>query len=345
MPTNTMRTQTTVNWLTVAALAIGLVPSLTNCTNPNASSDDVDPAIPSTSATSPQTVTASGNLIDIVGKTGHLSLLNTALARAGLAEKLKAGSLTLFAPTDDAFKAAGYTTKTALDTLPVADLQRLLQYHVLDTRLSASSLPVNAAVSVPTALVTATVALFKAADGKLYANAARVVQPDIGADKSVMYVIDRVLTIPNQTTVDLMRSTPDLSMFRLAVERTGTAVSNLLLSPTDRGITVFAPSNAAFQAAGYINEDAVRGADIARLTEILKYHVINSRNFSPTLRAGDLGTAQGTSLTVTLTPRGTTVTGKGNPAVAGNILQTDLISTNGVVHIIDRVLLPTTVSQ
>ncbi|MCY7358582.1 MAG: fasciclin domain-containing protein, partial [Rudanella sp.] len=298
-----------------------------------------------TSLTATPSVTATGSLFDIISKTSHLSLLNTAMIRAGLSESFKSGSLTLFAPTDEAFKAAGYTNKSAFDTLPVADLKQLLQYHVLNTRLSASSLPAGTSTSVPTALVTATVSLFKAADGQLYANAGRVVQPDIGANNSVMYVLDNVLPIPSQTTVELLRTNAGLSFFRLAVERVGNPVSAVLLSPTERGITVFAPSNAAFRAAGFTTEDAVRSADVARLTEIMRYHIINSRAFSPTLRTGELTTVQGTPLMIAINPKGTTVTGKGNPAVAGNLLQTDLTSTNGVVHVIDRVLLPTGVSQ
>jgi uncharacterized surface protein with fasciclin (FAS1) repeats len=346
MPTNAMRTQLILSkqWFAPASLVISVACLLTGCGSKNSDNDPlITPA--STTATAPLTVTVTGSLADMVSKTSHLSLLNTALVRAGLLEKIKTGSLTLFAPTDDAFKAAGYTTKATLDTLPAADLRRLLQYHLLDYRLSASTMPVGTAVSVPTALVTATVALFKAPNGKLYANASGVVQPDIGANNSVMYVIDKLMTIPSQTTVERLGTTPELLFFKRAVERVGPSVSSLLLSPTDRGITVFAPSNAAFRAAGFVDEDAILSADIPRLTEILRYHIINSRAFSPTLQAGDLATSQGTALVVTIDPNRTTVTGKGNPAVAANIRQTDLITTNGVVHVIDRVLLPTGVSQ
>ena len=343
-----MKTQLilSVHWLALVTMTISFSSLLTGCSTKN--SDDksgIAPGLPGEPVTAPPMVTATGSLFDIISKTNHLSLLNTAISRAGLLENLKTGSLTLFAPTDEAFKAAGYANKAALDTLPIADLKRLLQYHLLNTRLSGSTLATGIPVSVPTALVTATVSLFRAANGQLYANAARVVQPDIGANNSVMYAIDRVLSVPSQTTIELVRVTPDLSLFRLAVERAGNPVASVLLSPTEQGITVFAPSNAAFRAAGYLNEDAVRGADITRLTEILRYHILNSRAFSPTLRPGDIATVQGISLTVTIGSKGITITGKGNPSVAGNLLQTDLISTNGVVHVIDRVLLPTGVSQ
>jgi len=346
MPTDAMRTQLTlsVHWLSVVTLAIGFPALLTGCGPRNVDDSMIEPVPPSTTATAPLTVTATGSIIDIVSKTGYLSLLNAAIARAGLSEKLKTGSLTLFAPTDDAFKAAGYT-KAKLDSLLTTDLERILQYHLLNSRLSGSALIAGTPVNIPTALVTASVSLFKAVDGQVYANASRVVQPDIGANNSVMYVIDKVMPVPSQTTVELIRANPELSFFRLAVDRLGSTISLILLSSTDRGITVFAPSNAAFRAAGYISEDAVRSADIPRLTEILRYHILNSRSFSPTFRAGDVPTAQGTVLTVTIGPKGTTITGKGNPAVAGNLLQTDLTSTNGVVHIIDRVLLPTGVTQ
>lgn len=347
MPTYVMKTLNTlmINWLFITALAIGLAPTLTGCSSKNANDDDtIAPEPPSTTVTSPLSVTATGSLADIVNLTGHLSLLKEAITRAGLSEKFKTGSLTLFAPTDEAFKAAGYT-KAILDTLPAAELQRILQYHLLNSRLSGSSLVPGTPATIPTALVTASVTMFKATDGQVYVNASRVVQPDIGANNSVMYVINKVMPIPSQTTVELVRANPELSLFRLAIEQVGATISSVLLSPTDRGITVFAPSNAAFRAAGYTNDDAIRCADIPRLTEILRYHILNSRAFSPTFRTGDVATAQGTTVTVTSSAKGTTVTGKGNPAVAGNLLQTDLTSTNGVVHVIDRVLLPTGVSQ
>lgn len=336
------------HWLATAMLVISLSLVMMGCDSKSAGDDDdltVSPAPSSNTLISPQSVTASGSLIDIVSRTGHLSLLNAAITRAGLTDKLKTGTITLFAPTDEAFLAAGYSGKAVLDTLPVADLQRLLQYHLLDTRLSLATLPVNVAMSVPTALVTTTASLFKAANGQLFVNAARVVQPDVGADKAVMYVIDKLLTVPTQTTVQLVRSMPDLRLFQLAIERVGNTVFNVLLSPTDRGITVFVPTNAAFQAAGYIDEDAVRSADPTRLAEILRYHIVNSRAFSPTIQSGDLGTTQGTALTVAVTTKGIAVTGKGNPTVAGNLIQTDLITTNGVVHLIDRVLLPASVNN
>lgn len=335
------------HWLATATLAISFTLTLMGCGSKSAGDDDltIDPAPSSSTLTTPQTVTASGSLIGIVGKTSHLSLLSSAITRAGLTEKLKTGTITLFAPTDEAFRAAGYSGKAVLDTLSVADLQRLLQYHLLNTRLSPATLPVNVANSISTALVTTTASLFKSTNGQLFVNAARVVQPDVGADKSVMYVIDKLLTIPSQTTVQLVRSMPDLRLFQLAIERVGNPVSNVLLSPTDQGITVFAPTNAAFRAAGYIDEDAVRTADPARLTEILRYHIINSRAFSPTIQSGDLGTAQGTAMTFSVNANRITVTGKGNSSVAGNLIQTDLITTNGVVHLIDRMLLPTSVSN
>lgn len=340
-----MKTQLTlpIHWLSIVTLAIGLTPLLTGCNSKN-SDNTIEPEPPSTTVTSPLSVTATGSLADIINQTSHLSLLKEAITEAGLLDKFKTGSLTLFAPTDEAFTAAGYT-KAVLDTLPVADLQRILQYHLLNSRLSGLALVPGTPITLSTALVIASVTLFKAADGQVYANASRVVQPDIGANNSVMYVIDKVMPVPSQTTVELIRANAELSFFRLAIERVGSTISSVLLSTTDRGITVFAPSNAAFRAAGYANEDAVRGADIPRLTEILRYHILSSRAFSPTLRTGDLTTAQGTALTVTISAKGTTVTGKGNPAVAGNLLQPDLTSTNGVVHVIDRVLLPTGVSQ
>ncbi|KAB7731011.1 fasciclin domain-containing protein [Rudanella paleaurantiibacter] len=340
---NTTRIQSAQSWSLLTCALAGAI-WLTSCSRGTDVGPDPEPTLPSTTVTMPSTVTATGSLTDIVSRTPHLSLLNAALTRAGLAESFRTGSRTLFAPTDEAFRAAGYA-KSTLDSLSPAQVQRILQYHVLNSRLAVSTLPVNTPTPVPTALVTASMTLFKASDGRLFANAARIVQADIGAMNSVMFVIDRLMPVPSLSTLELIRANPELSLFRQAIDRAGATVLTALQSSAEGGITVFAPTNAAFRAAGYADADAVRSAEPARLAEVLRYHVVNRRTFSPMLLSGDVATVQGTPLSIAVSEQGATLTGRGNPVTGATLLQTDLTATNGVVHLIDRVLLPTAVNN
>jgi uncharacterized surface protein with fasciclin (FAS1) repeats len=102
---------------------------------------------------------------------------------------------------------------------------------------------------------------------------------------------------------------------------------------------VFAPTNAAFRAAGFATVNDINNADPATLTSILTYHVIAGRIFSSDLTQGAQPTTLNTGkLTISLTG-GATVKGNSN-TVASNIIATNIMATNGVVHVIDRVLLP-----
>jgi uncharacterized surface protein with fasciclin (FAS1) repeats len=132
----------------------------------------------------------------------------------------------------------------------------------------------------------------------------------------------------------------DLSLFNAAVAQAGTTVQNLLTQSSADGITVFAPNNAAFIAAGYADEAAIKKATPAALADLLSYHVLKYRAFAQTFQNGaDVVTAQGTSVRFTVSGDKVTITGKGNGTSAANIVKGDQAANNGVIHVIDRVLL------
>ncbi|MFD2569423.1 fasciclin domain-containing protein [Spirosoma soli] len=159
------------------------------------------------------------------------------------------------------------------------------------------------------------------------------------ATNGVIHIIDQVLTPPTVSVVDLAKANADLSLFVAAINQAG--VQSNLTAITDKGITVFAPNNAAFKAAGYADEAAIKKADPKVLANLLNYHVLNYRAYSATFQDGaDVVTAQGGSVRFNVSGGKVTITGKGNGTNAANITQGDLGTTNGVVHVIDRVLLP-----
>ncbi|GAA4456786.1 fasciclin domain-containing protein [Nibrella saemangeumensis] len=307
---------------TLLTLLVATVTVLTSCNN-----DDDDDTV------QPQTIT------DIVVNDNNFTLLEAAVVRAGLADALRQGNLTVFAPTDAAFRAAGYNDVAAINALPVNTLQSVLQYHVLNQRVNAAAIPTAANTAQPSLLTTNGTLYITKDNSGVTVNGARVSQADIAASNGVIHVIDRVLMPPTGDLVALAQGNPNFSLLVAAVLRAGTPVINALSG--QQALTVFAPTNAAFQAAGFANEAAINAANPATLASILTYHVVPGRVFSSNIQNGmDVTTAQGTTIRTAVNGNTVTVLGRGNNNTAANITAANMLATNGVVHVIDRVLVP-----
>ncbi len=96
-------------------------------------------------ATTPGTITGSTGIVlatvSFVNAQDNLNILEAAIARAGLTDEINKGGLTLFAPTDEAFQAAGYANAAAVTAAPAADLQRILRYHIIGSVIDLSAFP------------------------------------------------------------------------------------------------------------------------------------------------------------------------------------------------------------
>jgi uncharacterized surface protein with fasciclin (FAS1) repeats len=140
--------------------------------------------------------------------------------------------------------------------------------------------------------------------------------------------------------VELAVANPNFTYLVAAVTRadaSGTSISGALSG--DGPFTVFAPTNAAFIAAGFATIADIEAADPAVLRDILLYHVVGARVFSSDLTEGAEPTMlDGGKVTITL-GGGAKVKGSMN-ATASNITGTNVLATNGVIHVIDQVLLP-----
>ncbi|GAB3506353.1 hypothetical protein GCM10027341_39280 [Spirosoma knui] len=287
--------------------------------------------------TTPGTVVAS---VDYIKAKGNLTFLAAAIAQAGLTADLNKANITILAPSDDAFKAAGFASVAAVSAAPAADLRRILQYHVIGSRIDLSSIP-TVPTYYQTTLSDSRVYVTKVSNSDVSFNESKVIEGDIPTTGSTIHIINKILTPPSRSSSDVAKANADLSIFYAAVDKAGTAVQNLLTQSTETGITVFAPNNAAFKAAGYADEAAVRAVSADTLANLLSYHILKYRAFSQTFQNGaDVVTAQGTSVRTNVSNGKVTILGKGNGTNVANVVQADQISTNGVVHVIDRVLLP-----
>ncbi|MVM31419.1 fasciclin domain-containing protein [Spirosoma sp. HMF4905] len=289
---------------------------------------------------------------EIINTGSKFTLLKAALVRAGLDGTLsQPGTYTVFAPTDDAFKLFGYADAAAINAAPVDVLKAVLQYHVLGTQLMSSAIPVAVNTAQQTLLANAVLYTSKvtstsstsATSTTLSVNGAHVLQADGQASNGVIYAIDRVLLPPifgnvaaTIQSIPILLPTASFKLLQSAVTKAG--VGSILIGTGP--ITIFAPTDAAFTAVGY-DSATIAKAPAGLLTNLLSYHVLNSRTYTPLITNGSsLTTLQGGTITAGISTTALTVTGRGNANTPSNITGPDITATNGVVHIIDRLLVP-----
>ena len=280
----------------------------------------------------------SNTIADVVINSNDFSTLEAAVVKAELATTLSStGPFTVFAPNDNAFVTAGINS-AALSALTKDEVSEILLYHTLPGSIMSSQVPAG-----PNAEVTAAngdiVYLTKNANG-VFINGVKVTQADVTASNGVIHVIENVLMPPAGTIVELAQGDTSFSLLVQAVLRASQGPTDISQVLSGAGpYTVFAPTNAAFRAAGFNTAADIQAADPATLAGILTYHVINARVFSSDLTDGQQPTTvNGGTVTIGLTS-GATIKGNGN-ATASNITKANIVATNGVVHVIDQILMP-----
>ncbi len=291
------------------------------------------------------------DIVDVAVDNGSFTTLVAAVQQAELVDALKAeGPYTVFAPTDDAFAALLEETEmSAEDLLAAENLSDILLYHVVEGEFNAEAVIelvgeadyvlVDTLASIP---VKVSVDM-----GNVYINDAMVALPDVEASNGVIHVVDSVIMPPSQSITDIvveaagMEDGAEFTTLLAAVSQAELAEALAGEGP----FTVFAPTDAAFAAAlealGITAEDLLASEDLA---SILLYHVVGgeealySNDVAAALaEAGEEGlmieTLNGASFTVTADEEGIYVDG-------AQIIMTDILASNGVIHVIDAVILP-----
>lgn len=298
-------------------------------------------------------VNTAKNIVQVASADTSFSILVAAVVKTDLVNALSAPSanLTVFAPVNSAFRAIGYPSAAYINnnvTSPadIAALKNVLLYHVL-----GSKVPSSAITGTNTGVATLKGDSIYATKntGGVFINGVKVVQADVAASNGVIHVIGSVLMPPSgnllTTAVALgANTTPSgfsllvAAVLRADASAAGNPISSALSSAGP--FTVFAPTNQAFIDAGFPTTAAINAAPAADLAKILLYHVVSARVFSSDLVNNSTPlTALGGTNTVTITLPPAKVKGKAN-ASASNIVAADVVATNGVIHVIDRVLLP-----
>lgn len=284
----------------------------------------------------------TNTITDVVVVNASFSVLKEAVIKANLATTLSGtGPFTVFAPDNAAFSSAGITSAT-VTALTSADLSALLLYHTIGAKILAAGVPAGPNAKVVTAGGDS-VFVTKNASG-VYVNGIKVAVADIAADNGVIHQLSKALNKPSGNVVATAQAAGSgLDSLVKAIVRANNGpggnpgLISLLSSAT---ITVFAPSNAAFtQLLGALGINNIDNIPMPTLLAVLSYHVVTGRAFSSDLTNGPLQMLSGGNTTVSLTSGGT-IKGNGNGTNASNIIATNIMCRNGVVHVIDRVLLP-----
>jgi len=257
---------------------------------------------------------------DIVVAQESLSVLESVVTSPGYEPVLTAlggAGLTLFAPDDSALAAAG------LNVSDVNGTTDILQYHVLASKVLAADVTTDTWVEMlngaPLKVVAASAGVTGVDDG---AGIKNVTTANLeSTNNGVVHIIDGAILPPKDVAV--VAAASGLNSLLAAVIRAGLA--STLIGLED--LTVLAPTDAAF--ATFLNGTALEDVPVETLTDILTYHVFDSRLFSPAVIAAD-----GTDLT--------TLGGKMLTVDISIIELTDVLIRNGVVHVINTVLVPPT---
>lgn len=268
-----------------------------------------------------------------------LSLFKAAIEKARLTNFTKGGGpFTLFVPNDAAFNAIGINSAADLNLLDSNLLVQILTYHMQAGRRSYIEIPLGPNANMVTQGGLTQYASRKIAplEPKAYINGVQIIESDIGANNGFIHVIDKVLFPPLLTTAQTLAANPNYARFAQAVAKTAT-------STTTNPLTFFAVDNATMVAAGYDSTTIANivspSAALTTLTGIIRYHVVARRIFSPDLVAGPLKTVQGGNIIIGGSPGNFTIKGNNNPTPF-NIVNTDVITTTGVVFSVSGLLKP-----
>jgi uncharacterized surface protein with fasciclin (FAS1) repeats len=270
-----------------------------------------------------------------------------AATKAGLIDELSApnSNLTLLAPTNDAFgllaNQLGFSSISAMVTaLPASTLESILLYHVLPGSLTGPQLLAGGTSRQNTSLVQGGATLALAVNT---ASGLRVIDSigrvgivgltDVPNDNGTFHVIDRVLLPPGLLTVlQTVQSNPE--RFSGLVNNVNPALTTLL-NDASASYTLFAPVNEAFTAAAPVLQPLA----VNQIEAALRFHVLGTRVLSSQITFG-------TPLATLLAGQTITINA-GNPPVIDDTTATDaritvvdIIASNGVVHVIDKVLIP-----
>lgn len=274
-------------------------------------------------------LTMASDIVDTAVASGKFKTLAAALGAADLAATLKGpGPFTVFAPTDEAFaKLPAGTVDMLLKPENKGKLAAVLTYHVVAGKVMAKQVvDLKGAVSVNGQRID-----IKVNGSDVMVDGAKVSATDIVCDNGVIHVIDSVILPADKTIPETADGAGTFKTLLAAAKAAGLAETLGGEGP----FTVFAPTDEAFAKlpAGTV-DTLLKPENKGKLVDLLKYHVVAGRVYSEdAVKAKSAKTLQGSSITVNVDDSGAMIN-------KSKLVLTDLDASNGVIHVIDAVLMP-----
>jgi uncharacterized surface protein with fasciclin (FAS1) repeats len=281
------------------------------------------------------------NIVELAQTDTSLTSLVAAVVKAGLADELSAdGNLTVFAPTNAAFSAFlsanGFAT---LDDVPNALLTQVLLNHVVGQELPSTALTTGYLSTLATyGTTTSNLKLYVSTVGGVTLNGnSAVTAANLEASNGVVHKVNTVIGLPILPTFAL--ADPNFSTLVAAITRPGLTTDYVTALSGAGPLTVFAPTNDAFAALlTELGASSLDSIPTSTLEAVLNYHVVSGNVLAGSLTEGQIVTPLGSgTFTIGLTG-GPKITDGSNRVT--NIIATDVQANNGVIHAIDRVLVP-----
>uniref|UniRef100_A0A8C9QVI1 Periostin, osteoblast specific factor b n=2 Tax=Scleropages formosus TaxID=113540 RepID=A0A8C9QVI1_SCLFO len=270
---------------------------------------------------------------------GTLGLVGTTTTQkysetAKLREEIEGpGSYTMFAPSNDAWELLNPTERSSLVNNVNLELYNALHYHMTDSRLLTKDL--KDGMMIPSMYLDLDFFINHYPNGVVTVNCARIIHANQVATNGVVHVIDRVIKAVGRTIQDIVENDSELSSLSSIAMDAG-----LLEKLSERGhFTLFAPTNRAFDKLDREVLRRLKGNKDA-LRALLNFHLLDSMLCAEAIMVGaSYETLEGHNIEIGCDGESLTVNG------VKMVLKKDIVATNGVVHLIDEVLIPDSAKQ
>lgn len=304
--------------------------------------DDTDDGLPNGGPVEP----ATNTIVDIASGAENLSILVSALEKSDLISTLSGqGPFTVLAPSNEAFNTFlndnGFNN---LDDVPVDILTNILLNHVVGGRLASTDLTTGYATTFAISSASpASMSIFiDITNGVKFNGVSSVSTADISADNGIVHLVDAVIGLPDVVTFAVADPTFSTLVAALTRDDLTTDFVGVLSTATGTSpapFTVFAPTNDAF--GSLLSELGIAGlADIDEptLDAVLKNHVVAVANVFDTDLTDDMTvTTLGGDITANVTGGATLTDSSGR---VSDIIATNIQANNGIIHAINKVILP-----
>lgn len=272
---------------------------------------------------------AAPGIVETASSTANIQTLVTALKKGQLIQNLKdEGPFTIFAPTDQAFSKLGdKTLASLLQVSNQSNLRSVLTYHVVAGRLTSKDLIAKNRILTPNGQHLST----KIIDGSLQVNRTKIIKSDILCKNGVIHIIDEVLVPQMSNIAELLSKDDRFSTLLKLVKVSGLKDSLSQKNP----LTVFAPTNKAFAKLPKATVvSLLKQENLPKLQAILKCHVSIGRHSVKDLLAKKKTQALNNESYPIKLAQGQVMVGN------SRIIKNDIDASNGIIHVIDTILLP-----